>query len=249
MKALKVWEQVRIFRSPFIRHLIATSRSSGSVLSSWTGKRVTVIPLWVPDRNASANRQESRRRLNITDRFVLLGFGFVVERRGYDSLISAMESFPDDTVLLVAGGPHPLDRSGYYQRLQKLVAQSRCRNRVNFLGYVSEDDLPTVMAAADVVVAPFRTVTGSASLMTALSYGKPIIATDLPPIRELAQESQAILLTTSTEDLAETVRKVREDRDILRYLEEKAELYRRTNTLEHAVQRHLAVYESVLRGD
>ena len=46
-----------------------------------------------------------------------------------------------------------------------------------------------MLAAADVVVLPFRRVTTSGSAMLALSHGRPLIVPDLPGLADLPDEA------------------------------------------------------------
>ena len=58
-------------------------------------------------------------------------------------------------------------------------------DRVRFMGYVPDDELETVLAATDVALCPFREMSASGALATWISAGRPIVTSDLPPIREL----------------------------------------------------------------
>jgi glycosyltransferase involved in cell wall biosynthesis len=51
-------------------------------------------------------------------------------------------------------------------------------------GYLAAEQVPVVFGATDLLLAPFREVSGSASLALGQAYGCPILASDLPPLRE-----------------------------------------------------------------
>src|SRR5205823_5537076 len=57
-------------------------------------------------------------------------------------------------------------------------------NRFRITGYLSEAQVPVVFGATDLFLAPFREMTGSASLALGQAYGCPILASDLPALRE-----------------------------------------------------------------
>ncbi len=81
--------------------------------------------------------------LDVDARWVL-GASRLVPRKGFDVLISALALLPDDVQLALVGSGR--DR----KRLEKLVASRGLRNRVRFLGRVSEEELPLAHRAADV---------------------------------------------------------------------------------------------------
>jgi glycosyltransferase involved in cell wall biosynthesis len=59
------------------------------------------------------------------------------------------------------------------------------------------------MAASDAALLPYRKVTGSAVLLTAIGFGRPVIAADLPYFREvLAPEPEAATLVGGADPAA-----------------------------------------------
>ena len=58
-------------------------------------------------------------------------------------------------------------------------------DRVRLLGYLPEAELEQVLVATDVALCPFRFMSASGALATWISAGRPIVASDLAPIREL----------------------------------------------------------------
>jgi glycosyltransferase involved in cell wall biosynthesis len=68
-------------------------------------------------------------------------------------------------------------------------------SNVAFLGYVEENDLLGVFEKADVVVLPYLTATGTSGVFhLACGFGKAIIASDLPELRELIAEGASAIL-------------------------------------------------------
>ncbi len=87
--------------------------------------------------------------------------------------------------LLVAGIDHPRF-PGYLRRIQQALGDAP---GVSWLGPIPGEELRQVFRAATVVVAPYRVATGSsATIHRAVSLGRPVVATDLPAFRAMAQE-------------------------------------------------------------
>lgn len=123
---------------------------------------------------------------------VVLMFGHMGPSKGLSVILSAFEELAKEqnaVRLVVAGSSHP-NFPGY---LGKFIKKSL--PKVDFLGYVPEEDLPQAFGMADVVVLPYLTTTGTSGVFhLACGYGKPIVSSDLPEIRELIAEGASALL-------------------------------------------------------
>jgi glycosyltransferase involved in cell wall biosynthesis len=144
-------------------------------------RRVAVVPYGVdttrfkPD---AALRREVRGRLGLSDdRLLIAAAGRLVRKKGFEYLIAAMRLI-DHAVLALAG-------TGTLE--EELVAASRTSgvaNRVRFLGNQSQDEVASLFAAADIVVAPsVRDDAGNVDglpnvVLEALASGTPLITTD-----------------------------------------------------------------------
>jgi glycosyltransferase involved in cell wall biosynthesis len=109
-----------------------------------------------------------------------------------------LRDLPEQVVLLVAGGRHPQDESDYAERLAERIDALGLGARVVVTGYLPPARMATALAASDVVLAPYRGVVGaSGSLLLAVAHGVPVLAWDLPPLRELAERFDGIELFPS----------------------------------------------------
>jgi glycosyltransferase involved in cell wall biosynthesis len=116
-----------------------------------------------------------------------LFFGRVQEYKGVEDLLAAFAALPGDvaTHLTVAG---QCDDAGLRARLSAL-ARGCGRRLVLSLERVPEEKLAQLLAAADVVVLPFRRVTTSGSAIMALSFGRPLIVPDLAALADLPERA------------------------------------------------------------
>jgi beta-1,4-mannosyltransferase len=104
-------------------------------------------------------------------------FAFVGSIRGYKGVGELLETFAQaddlgpDARLLVCGKPLPAGTE------QDLLARVPDDPRITLrLGRVPEEEMPTILRAADAVVLPFRNILTSGSAILALSHGRPVIA-------------------------------------------------------------------------
>ncbi|MCR8455768.1 MAG: glycosyltransferase [Nitrososphaerota archaeon] len=93
---------------------------------------------------------------------------------------------------------------------------------VEYVGYVEEEKLGEVFDGCLAVILPYRTATGTSGVAhVAMSYGVPIIATDLPEFRELYRSGCGLMLCTSEEEMVACVEKLINDRQLWYHLSKK----------------------------
>lgn len=116
-----------------------------------------------------------------------LFFGRVQEYKGVDDLLAAFSAVPDGVAahLTVAGR---CDDPELRSRLHALADRTGACVVLR-LEHVPEEEVGLLLAAAEVVVLPFRRVTTSGSAMLALSHGKPLIVPDLPGLADLPDKA------------------------------------------------------------
>lgn len=115
----------------------------------------------------------------------LLMFGLVRPYKGVDILLEALAACRKKSVMLSIVGESWQSRD----ELREAVARHGLQDRVELvLRYVSDVEAAEYFARADVVVLPYRSVTGSGVLPLAFHYGKAVAASDLPGFRELLSD-------------------------------------------------------------
>jgi glycosyltransferase involved in cell wall biosynthesis len=87
--------------------------------------------------------------------------------------------------LVIAGTDHP-KTPGYLQSIRQKLAS---RSDIIFTGYVAEEDIPQLFQSSSLAVLPYTSSAGSSGIAhLACTYGVPIVASDIPDFRRLADE-------------------------------------------------------------
>jgi glycosyltransferase involved in cell wall biosynthesis len=125
-------------------------------------------------------RTALRRDLGLgEDERVILNTARLLDRKGQHELIAAMpevvRAHPRAHLLIAGEGP---ERAA----LERAVADFGLDDRVTLLG--TRQDVPDLLAAADLFVTPSHYEGHGGSLIEAMLAGLPIVATDTPPHRE-----------------------------------------------------------------
>jgi glycosyltransferase involved in cell wall biosynthesis len=159
----------------------------------YPGVPVAVHPLAM-EVAEGGDRQAARARLGVApDRVALLSFGLIRPYKGIDVLVDAVSRLPESSpvVLLLAGEPwgelDPVTRG----RLDRLSAAGRAVVR---LEWVPEEEVPAWFGAADAMVLPYRSATGSAVAAQALGHGLPIVASAVGGLGEIIEDGRSGLL-------------------------------------------------------
>lgn len=142
------------------------------------GRQATYIPNGV-DAPLGRQADEITRRWGLTGGFVLF-VGRLVPEKAVDLLIRAYRDVPGDRPLVIAGDSSFTD--AYVARLR---AEAAGDPRVTFCGYVFGDTLAELYSNAAVFVQPSRLEGLPLTLLEASSHGVPVVASDIPPHREI----------------------------------------------------------------
>jgi glycosyltransferase involved in cell wall biosynthesis len=117
-------------------------------------------------------------------RRVALFLGIIRPYKGVDLLLEAVARQPVDSdwSLVVAGEPWGRLGDALREQTRRLGIEERVHLK---LGWVSELEIPTLLAAADLVVLPYRSGSQSAVAPLALGAGVPVLSTAVGGLPEV----------------------------------------------------------------
>ncbi len=153
-----------------------------------------VIRCGVPHEPVDGDADEAA----VAGRLRLVSVARLVPKKGLDTLVRAVDRLASesdlDVSLLIAGdGPERAT-------LERLAAACRDRARVDLLGSVAPSRVHDLIAEADVFALPCRIDAEGdrdgipVALMEAMTTGVPVVAGDLPTLRELVIPDQTGIL-------------------------------------------------------
>jgi glycosyltransferase involved in cell wall biosynthesis len=137
------------------------------------------------DRREARSQLRARLGLAVPDGTPLLVCpGALIAIKGQALAIRALAEVPDAQLALAGKGPDEAT-------LRKLAGECGLESRVHFLGQVSHDDLPVLMAAADAVVLPSEREGLANVWIEALACGAPLVIPDIGGAREVVTAAAA----------------------------------------------------------
>ena len=169
-------------------------------------RRAYVIPTGVDtERFLSGDREAARAKYNLDGRKVVLTVGRVAWEKNVETLLAAAEVLlkeRDDLSFMVAGkGP----------ALAHFKAEADKRGlseHLRFLGFVPDDELPSLYQAADAFLMPSTFETQGIALLEAMAAGLPVAAADTggPTHFVRAEENGFLFEGRSVDSCVEAVR-------------------------------------------
>ena len=144
------------------------------------------------------NKVDARKRLKIKKNSkAILFFGQIKKVKGLDLLLKAMPEVikkHPDILLIIAGKEWKDDYSIYKHIIDQYDLNSYCIEKIQ---YIPNKDVPFYYAAADLVVLPYRQIYQSGVLIMAMSYGKPVLASNLEGMKEIISDNETGFLFES----------------------------------------------------
>ncbi len=171
-------------------HILADSQATKTdLLSLWqvTEEKVTVLYSGVHEHfqpvTDAARQTAVRQKYKIGEAPYILAVGTVQPRKNYQMLIQAFRPVADSQPhhLVIAGG-----RGWLYYEMMAEVERQGLSGRVHFVGFVADEDLPTLYSAADLFVFPSLYEGFGLPLLEAMGCGVPVISSNASSLPEVA---------------------------------------------------------------
>lgn len=209
-------------------------------------ERITVVHRGRDPRRLGQPSAERRRRvraeLGIAERTaVVVTVGRQDFQKGQVHLLRAVGRLAakhPDLLLLVAGRSGPS-----HAELAHLASEPPLAGRVRLLGH--RDDVPDLLAAADVFAFPSLFEGFPGAVVEAMALALPVVASDIPPVRELVRPEATGFLVPPERDepLADALHALLADRPRAAALGRRGrELFLAELTLDHSVRGMAALY-------
>ena len=214
-------------------------------------KRISVVPDAVDLQDFGVfSKSAARQHLGIDESiFVVMYVGHMYHWKGVDTLVEAATRLSDnEQIWLIGGTPEELPR------IEQLAKQLELTN-IHLAGYVPYEHISTYMAAADVLVIPnsgdydiSRFYTSPIKLFEYMAAKRPIVASNLPSLREIIVHDETALLVQPDNpiSLAIAIQRLQSDSHLSSRLVDNATVLVSKHTWSGRSQRILEFIDSVM---
>lgn len=180
-----------------------------------------------------ANKLAAKRELGIRESRMVLTVGRFIHSKGFDVLLEACASLPEDTAVCIVGG----DPTADYNRLVRDLGLAA----VYFAEFKARSELTTYFLAADIFVLPTRGDAWGLVINEALAHGLPVITTDrcIAGLELVAKNFCGTIVPAGDSGaLASAIGTVLEDEELRRRMQRSAISVGRNYTIERMAKRH-----------
>jgi len=249
--------------NPFLRKIVKkTLKSVDKVIAVSKSVKKRIIQLGIRDNKIKiiyngvdlkrfCQSREILERSNIlkhknnwTHKRILLNVGSLVPVKGQKYSIEAMrdviKEFPDSMLLICGAGP-------LKKPLHELVKRFDLQDYVKFMGEIRREDMPLYYAIADVFLLSSLIEGHPISLLEAMAYSKPIIASEVGGIPEIITTGRTGLLVEkqSPKKLAQAICMVLRDKELAERIGRNAGELIKNFSLEIQAKQVLSIYKDI----
>jgi glycosyltransferase involved in cell wall biosynthesis len=146
--------------------------------------------------------------------------------------------------LLIAGR-----RGASSPELDRLLAVPQLAGRVHVLGH--REDVPDLLTASDLFAFPSLLEGLGGSVLEAMALGLPIVASDLPAVREIVEEGENALLVpvAAADELAEAIDRILQDPRLARRFGQRSrEIFLERFTSTRSAEAMIDLYRHLAAG-
>ena len=174
--------------------LALTTSSAESYRRNWRTQeqRISVLQPSIdptrqrPELRSAVHRAAVRAKLGLPkDRMVWLWVGAQAQVKGLDRALAALQLAPNTSLLVAGIAPGSKEATQVLRTLTRKPSQ----DSVRFLGF--REDIPELMAAADVLVHPSRLDVTGQVILEAIVNGLPVVVTGVCGFAEHVEQSGA----------------------------------------------------------
>ena len=174
----RAWRLVRWLAGESMVTFVLTTAEERLLASMALSRKTALIPHFVEDPPLPTSSARPRRQ-----RKVVILAGFIFDAKGHRMMVEAMPLLPDIEVTFVGGSASP--RTAPLDWLTRLAGELGVLDRLQITGYLPEAEYQGHLMKADLAVCPFGPRKGaSGSLSSLIAAGCPVVASDIPLIRE-----------------------------------------------------------------
>ena len=204
----------------------AFSKNEIIKVTSISSSNIYIIPHgnYTPFISIQNDKNNSKEKLNLPkDKTILLFFGMIKKVKGLEILLEAFKKVVEtnsDIVLLIAGKPWENDFAEY----QKIIDRDNLSKHIILhTKFIPHEDVEHYYCASDLVVLPYKKIYQSGVLMMTLSYERPAIVSNLPPLMEVISDNENGFLFESenSKDLSDKLIQILADKKNLEIVRKK----------------------------
>jgi glycosyltransferase involved in cell wall biosynthesis len=228
-------------------HIIADSEATRQDLISLYNcppQKVSVVLSSVALRFQRTTSAEIRKKYALPDQPFLLCVGTIQPRKNYARVVRALASLGSawrDIHLVIAGG-----KGWLYDELYQTIADLNMAERVHFIGFADDDDLPALYSAAVCTVVVSLYEGFGFPVLESMACGTPVIASTVSSLPEVAGDAAILVDPSDVDAIAAAIHHILSDTALVEKLRQRGLAQARRFTPAATAQQLAGVYSMFL---
>lgn len=203
---IHVFHRLRIFIwKPLLKYGFRHAKRVQTIshfLAGWAKRMGYEGDVEIVPNGVDIKKFENRHIYSFKPDVILITTSRLVAKNGVEDIINALKYLPKNVKLQILG-VGPLE-----SKLKNLAKSENLGSRVDFLGFVSQAELPKYLHKADIFVRPSLSEGLGISFIEAMAAGRPVIATPVGGIPDFLKDGETGLFcnTNDPKNIAEKVK-------------------------------------------
>ncbi len=180
--------------------------------------------------------EKVKKAYNLTEKFILY-IGNLKPHKNLETLLKSMKIIKSNVVLVVNGKEN--------DRIKEFIEERNLQNKVRFIGYVEEEDLPILLNLAKIFVFPSLYEGFGLPPLEAMACGCPVICSNKSSLPEVVGDAALLFNPLDEEELSEKIDQVIQDEKLYNDMRNKGMVQATKFNWEDMVRKTLKEYEKI----
>ncbi len=231
-----IWEKYNL--SHFNDIIVGSSGTANAVINLLKSKPVI--------HHIPYGFDQTLLKINPGESDYLLFFGRMdIYNKGIDLLLKAFENIQENfpQIRLILAG-----RGREQEKVKNLIAQSKCKNKISFMGTITEAEKQNLLSQCLMLVMPSRFEGWGIAAVEAQACGKPVVGADIDGLKEAVVPGKTGLLSESENisALAENISVLLQDGERRRRMGQNAREWSRRFSWDTIARDQLTIYQQII---
>jgi len=240
-----------IFRAA--SRIVALSSSDAEYISSLgiESKKISILPNAIDSSEfvpySNLDNIDFLKRYNVEGKRIVLFVGQIIQRKGIEYLLKSAKyvmelSHENNIVFFVIG------KGGFLEKAKNIVKNLNISELIVFTGKIPFGELVEAYKSADVFVLPSLSEGLPTTILEAMYFGLPVIATDIPGVRDHFRNRALLVPPKNEYKLAEAIIKLLKDEELAKRLSTNGkELVKSKYTWDIVSKKYEDLYKETVR--